>query len=87
MTGEPAPGPRGGLPDWAGPANVGHIACLLGVLAMLAGRFTPGAPRWLIYVGVSGVVFGWGLFVLAWRRRAALTRANPRRVETGNAKS
>jgi hypothetical protein len=54
---------------------------------MLAGRFTPGAPRWLIYVGVSGVVFGWGLFVLAWRRRAALTRANPRRVETGNAKS
>jgi hypothetical protein len=63
------------------------VACLLGVLAMFAGRFTPGAPRWLIYAGVSAIVFGWGLFVLAWRRRVALARAEPRRVEIENAKS
>ncbi len=58
--------------------NLGYVACLLGALAMISGRFMPGAPTWLIYVGVSVIVFGWGLFALSMYRRAAAVRASGR---------
>ncbi len=58
--------------------NLGYVACLVGVLAMVSGRFMAGAPAWLIYVGVSVIVFGWGLFALfiLQRRTAARTDAS-----------
>ncbi len=61
--------------------NLGYVACLVGALVMIAGRFMPGAPAWLVYVGVSVIVFGWGLFGLSIRQRLAAARAaaNPRR--------
>ena len=55
--------------------NAGYVACLIGTLAMIAGRFMHGAPSWLVYPGVSGIVFGWGLFGYAAFRRAAIVRA------------
>ena len=45
--------------------NAGLVACLIGTLVMLAGRFAPGAPPVLVYVGVSVIVFGWGLLALS----------------------
>jgi len=54
--------------------NTGFVACLAGTLVMLSGRFMAGAPAWLIYVGVSGIVFGWGLFGYTAYQRAALAR-------------
>ena len=45
--------------------NAGYVACLIGVLVMLTGRFVHGAPPLLIYVGVSVIVFGWGLLALS----------------------
>ena len=55
--------------------NAGFVACLVGALVMISGRYAAGAPSWLIYVGVSVIVFGWGLFLLSMIRRAADTRA------------
>jgi len=52
-------------------SDAGFVACLIGALAMISGRFMAGAPVWLVYVGLSGIVFGWGLFALAASRRAA----------------
>jgi hypothetical protein len=62
-------------PPIAGLRNAGYVACLIGTLAMIAGRFMAGAPTWLIYAGVSGIVFGWGLFGYAAFQRATLARA------------
>jgi hypothetical protein len=55
--------------------NAGYVACLVGTLAMIAGRFMAGAPAWLIYAGISGIIFGWGLFGYAAFQRFALARA------------
>ena len=55
--------------------NAGLVACLVGALAMIAGRYVPGAPRWMTYVGVAVIVFGWGLFAYALVQRAAYLRA------------
>ena len=55
--------------------NAGFIACLVGALVMISGRYMAGAPSWLIYAGVSAIVFGWGLFLLSMFRRAADARA------------
>lgn len=64
--------------------NAGFVACLLGALAMISGRFMPQAPHWLIYAGLSGIVFGWGLFGLSMYRRAARARAAaPKSVPAG----
>ncbi len=41
--------------------NAGFIACLVGVLVMVTGRFVAGAPHWLIYVGVGVIALGWVL--------------------------
>jgi uncharacterized membrane protein YidH (DUF202 family) len=54
--------------------NLGYVFCLLGVLALIAGRFTAGAPAWLVSVGLSVVVFGWGLLFYALARRMALVK-------------
>jgi hypothetical protein len=58
--------------------NAGFVACLIGVLAMISGRYATGAPAWLVYLGVSVVVFGWGLFGLSAWRRAGHARARAR---------
>jgi hypothetical protein len=62
--------------------NAGFVACLAGALAMISGRYMAGAPAWLVYVGVAGIVFGWGLFGLSMYRRAADARARPSRAKS-----
>ena len=57
--------------------NAGFVACLFGVLALIAGRFMPGAPVWGVYVGVGIIALGWGLFAWSMLRRAAYARAHP----------
>jgi hypothetical protein len=42
---------------------------------MVAGRFMPGAPIWLVSVGVGIAVFGWGLIAYALMRRVAMARS------------
>jgi hypothetical protein len=54
--------------------NAGYVACLVGTLVMIAGRFMAGAPVWLAYVGLSGILFGWGLLGLSMARAAAQAR-------------
>ena len=54
--------------------NAGYVACLLGTLVMISGRFMAGAPVWLVYVGLSGIVFGWGLLGLSMVRAAGRAR-------------
>ncbi len=49
--------------------TAGLVACLVGMLAMISGRFMPGAPAWLVYAGLSMILFGWGLFALAVLQR------------------
>ena len=55
--------------------NTGYVACLVGTLVMLLGRFRPGAPPWLVYVGLAVIVCGWGFLVLSMVRAAADARA------------
>ncbi len=57
-----------------GMRNAGYVACLVGVLAMIAGRFMPGAPVWAVYAGVGVIAIGWGLFACFMLKRAALAR-------------
>src|SRR5258707_15817982 len=57
-----------------GTRNAGLVACLLGVLVMIAGRYMAGAPVWLVSVGVGGVALGWGLISFALRKREAMAR-------------
>ncbi len=64
--------------------NIGFVVCLVGALAMIAGRYMPGAPRWLTYIGVSVIVFGWGVFAYALVKRVAYLRA---RAPTGKNQS
>jgi hypothetical protein len=58
-----------------GTRNLGLVACLAGVLVMLAGRFMPGAPIWLVSIGVGVVVLGWGLIAFALWKRVAMARS------------
>ena len=58
-----------------GTRNAGLVACLVGVLVMIAGRYLAGAPAWLVSVGVAIIVFGWGLFAYAFVRRLAMAKA------------
>jgi hypothetical protein len=57
--------------------NAGFVACLLGVMTMIAGRYMAGAPMWLVDVGLGAIVFGWGLFSYALVKRSAFARAHP----------
>jgi len=59
-----------------GTRNAGFLACLVGALVMIAGRFAHGAPVWLMSVGVSVIVFGWGLFAFALIKRTAYARTH-----------
>jgi hypothetical protein len=58
-----------------GTRNAGLVACLIGVLVLVAGRFMPGAPIWLVSAGVGVVVLGWGLIAFAMWKRLAMARA------------
>lgn len=55
--------------------NTGFVVCLVGVLVMVAGRYMPAAPVWLMSVGVGIIVFGWGLLAYALMRRLAMARS------------
>jgi hypothetical protein len=57
-----------------GTRNLGLVACLVGVLVMIAGRYMPGAPAWLVSLGVGVVVLGWGLIAFALWKRVAMAR-------------
>ena len=60
-----------------GTRNAGYVACLLGVLVMMSGRYATGAPAWLVYVGLPVILLGWGLLAYAVFKRAAYARAHP----------
>jgi hypothetical protein len=55
--------------------NAGFVLCLVGVLVMVAGRYMPAAPVWLMSVGVGIIVFGWGLLAYALVKRLAMARS------------
>ncbi len=55
-------------PPKAPTRNAGLVACLIGTLVMVAGRFMHGVPSVFAYVGVSIIVFGWGLLALSMFR-------------------
>jgi hypothetical protein len=57
--------------------NAGLVACLLGAMLMIWGRFATGAPAAAIWVGVGVIAFGWSLFAIAVFRRAAWLRSHP----------
>ena len=61
--------------------NLGLVACLIGALVMISGRYATWAPTWLVYVGVAAIAFGWALFGYTLYQRAVLARANVRKVE------
>jgi hypothetical protein len=55
----------------------GFIACLLGVMILIVGRYKLGGPTWLLITGAGVVAVGWGLFVYALARRLMWVRAHP----------
>ena len=55
--------------------NAGFVACMIGVLVMVVGRFAPWAPVWLVAVGVAVIALGWGLFAWSMLQRRADARA------------
>jgi uncharacterized membrane protein len=57
--------------------NAGYVACLIGVLVMLSGRFVAGAPYWLVFPGLAVILVGWALLAFAIFSRAAYMRAHP----------
>jgi hypothetical protein len=67
--------------------NIGNVACLVGTLVMVCGRFMHGAPSWLIYVGLAGIAFGWGLYGLGIVQRAVLGRVKTPSSDNPSAKS
>ena len=58
-----------------GMRNMGFVACLVGTIVMLTGRYVHGAPTVLASIGVGVIVLGWGLFAWSMLRRAARARA------------
>lgn len=70
------PAPRRAL------SNAGLLSCLVGTLAMISGRFMAGAPVWLVYGGLSAILFGWGLFALAVFRRGGVGDRQSRDVKS-----
>jgi hypothetical protein len=58
-----------------GTRTAGFVACLLGALALIAGRFSPGLPAWVTSAGLAVIVLGWGLFGYALFKRVALARS------------
>ena len=57
--------------------TAGFIACLLGVMILVIGRYKLGAAPWLLWTGAGVVAVGWALFVYALARRLMWVRAHP----------
>ena len=57
--------------------TIGFLACLVGVMILVIGRFRLGAPPWMLWTGAAVVALGWGLFVYALVKRLAWVRAHP----------
>jgi hypothetical protein len=55
----------------------GFVACLLGVMILIIGRYKLGAAPWLLWTGAGVVAAGWALFVYALARRLTWVRAHP----------
>jgi len=49
--------------------NAGFVACLIGVLTMLGGRFVAGVPVWAVWVGLAVIAVGWALLAISSLRR------------------
>jgi hypothetical protein len=57
--------------------TAGFIACLVGVLILVVGRFRLGGAIWLLWTGIVVVGFGWSCFVYALFRRLTWARTHP----------
>ncbi|HEY2179226.1 MAG TPA: hypothetical protein VGH15_11645 [Caulobacteraceae bacterium] len=57
-----------------GTRNAALVACLVGVLVMIAGRYV--GPDWLVAVGVAIIALGWALFAYAFVKRLKMARAS-----------
>ena len=55
--------------------NAGLVACLVGVLVMVAAARRVGIPIWMAPVGVGVIVLGWGFFAWSILKNIALARA------------
>jgi len=55
--------------------NAGLVACLVGVLVMVAAARHVGLPPWMAPVGVGVIVLGWGFFAWSILKNTALARA------------
>ncbi len=49
--------------------NAGYVACLVGVVVMLLGRFRAGSPAWMIWVGLAVIAVGWAFLAFSTFRR------------------
>jgi hypothetical protein len=58
--------------------NAGFVACLVGALVMIAGRFMAGVPAWAIWVGLAVIAIGWALFIVSSLRRPGAGGSNGR---------
>jgi hypothetical protein len=61
--------------------NAGLLACLLGVILLVWGRFATGAPALAIWLGLGVILLGWALFAVAIARRIAGLKAHPSTVK------
>ncbi|MBA3812111.1 MAG: hypothetical protein H0X27_10830 [Caulobacteraceae bacterium] len=50
--------------------NAGFVACLVGALLMISGRFVPGFPPWAVPAGLGVILLGWALFAWSFFKRA-----------------
>jgi hypothetical protein len=55
----------------------GFIACLLGVMILIVGRYKLRGAPWLLWTGAGVVALGWALFIYALTRRLIWVRAHP----------
>jgi hypothetical protein len=55
----------------------GFVACLVGVMILVIGRFRLGGAAWLLWSGLAVVALGWGCFIYAVVRRLNWARAHP----------
>lgn len=57
--------------------SAGFVACLLGVLVLAWSRFSPTAPQWAQWIGLSVIAAGWLLFTYVIVSRTRYVRAHP----------
>jgi hypothetical protein len=55
----------------------GLVACLIGVVILVIGRYRMGGPTWMLWSGSAVIALGWALFVYALGRRLYWVRAHP----------